>query len=167
MNSVKLNNKGFTLIELLVVIVILGFVVTFYSATITPVFVEKNQDLFDATAAKIAGYITSQYELLSIGGASDYFKEFCGEDGSQCYNQRVALTERIIVAAGAESENYNIGSLPGPDVSLTVAENTITASSIKILEDGSTCVVLHASDDGDFSNVKNKVAKSIYCELDN
>ncbi len=141
----KLNRKGFTLIELLAIIVILAIIMVVTIPTVLSSMGNARQSTFDTSAQTVADWIEKEYTLAQIGNADAAFTGVCGTDGSTCKTTTGTNIATILKEAGVNPKNYS-------------------SSTVTVKDSGRACVILTASDDGDFKNVTTKTAKSIGCD---
>ena len=186
MKKLKLNKKGFTLIELLAVIVILAVIMAVTIPTVLNTMGDARQNTLETSAQTLAEWIEKEYSLALIGNADSAFTTMCGTTGSTCatytttvdnktvtntYNASYLTKDNIKAAVKQQNKDMYYGATAD-----TVSENTkvfmntagldytnYDSAVVMVVDGGRACVMLHASESGDFGNVDKPYVFSTGC----
>lgn len=151
----KLNNKGFTLIELLAIIVILAIIMVVTIPTVLSSMGTAREDMFQNSTNSVADWVEKQYSSAMLQNADTVFTDVCTSAKKYCAT-KVTLTARspwdpmtstnyvaFLKAAGVKPSNYS-------------------GVSVQIIN-GRACVILTASNTGDFATYKGTKKSSTGC----
>lgn len=141
------NKKGFTLIELLAVIVILAVVLVVTIPTVLSSMGSAKEQTFTNTVNSVTEWFEKEYQASLIDTADKEFNDFVNSSTLVVGTKAVPLTDEIAATAGINKvSNFDIAN-----------------SKVLIKTNGRVCIKLIASNNGDFSSVKEKVRWSSSC----